>query len=240
MGRLIGNTRRDSLWSAFGTRRPAVHTGGASRTPQGSLPPLLPPGLGPVCVPGNPCPRTCERDGDGTTKLRNAHDTEVVVCYPWHPWYRLSVDIKCAVTKRPEPVIRVTRMEHGALRLREIPFWMTDPGACAVMKPGERPVVDCAALRALRDLLEIAITGHQEHVVGNQHLGSQSKGGADAKAPWSPPSRSVGDASRPVICTPLADVTAGDQAADPPATGASVEGALCRPSRGQRGKGGVR
>ena len=220
--------------------QPAVHTGDVGRRPQASRSLGQSRAPAPVWIAGSPSPGIGESGIDGTTKLRNAHDTEVVVCYPWHPWYRLSVDIKCAVTKRPEPVIRVTRMEHGALRLREIPFWMTDPGACAVMKPGERPVVDCAALRALRDLLEIAITGHQEHVVGNQHLGSQSKGGADAKAPWSPPSRSVGDASRPVICTPLADVTAGDQAADPPATGASVEGALCRPSRGQRGKGGVR
>jgi hypothetical protein len=161
----------------------------------------------------------------------------VIVCYPWHPWYRLSVDVKCGLTKRPEPVFRVTRLEEGALRLREIPVWMTDPAVCAVMKPSKRPVVDCMALRALRGLLEIVVKGREEHVVGNQHLGSRMKGDADAKAPSSPPSRSVGDASRPVTCTSLAEVARGDQTTDPPAAGASTEGVLCQPSgaHGRRG-----
>jgi hypothetical protein len=118
-----------------------------------------------------------------TTERQNAHGTEVVVCYPWHPWHGLTVRQVRVVSKRSGTVLHVSCDREKRSRLREIPAWMVDAAACAAMRLCELPLVDCGSLRLLRELLESCVNETRKGVVKNQHPDSSRKGDADANTP---------------------------------------------------------
>jgi hypothetical protein len=76
------------------------------------------------------------------------------LCYPWHPWYGLSILTRAAggahanstyFCKLPEAPVDAM--------LVEVPRWMFDAAHCARMRAAELPHVDCATLRALKSTI---------------------------------------------------------------------------------------
>jgi hypothetical protein len=74
------------------------------------------------------------------------------VCYPWHRWYGRSV-----LTRRAggahAAVAYFCKLPEAPLdaMLVEIPKWMFDAAHCATLRLAERPHVDCATLRTLKN-----------------------------------------------------------------------------------------
>jgi len=145
------------------------------------LPDKLPAAFG-IRAPGA-CGARC------TTTQQNAHSTEVVVCYAWHPWHGRTVRVERALCKRSQDLLQVAGDLPERTSLREIPAWMTNPVTCATMTAAERPMVTCETLRLLRGLIERHAVNHAEPMVKNQHSGfwsSRSKGDADVQDSSSP------------------------------------------------------
>ena len=74
------------------------------------------------------------------------------LCYPWHPWYGLSVLTRKAGGARADWAY-FCKLPESPLHamLVEIPRWMFDAAQCATMRLKERPHVDCATLRTLKN-----------------------------------------------------------------------------------------
>jgi len=178
-------------------------------------------------------------DRNCTTTRQNAHGTEVVVCYPWHPWYELPVRLFRSMTKRQEAILHVTTEQDKHTQLREVPAWMADPAACASMGLAGQPTVDCEALRSLQELLRWIDARHNEYVIEDQHLSSRLKGDADAVDLSSPTPSSAQDVSAPVIGASVAGAAGGSEAASSGTAGSASEGASHRTPRACRPRGGV-
>ncbi len=164
--------------------------------------------------------------GGCTTTRQNAHGTEVVVSYRWHPGCGKTVQVVSLVEKRLESVLRVSIEWSGRAPLRELPVWMTDSAACASMVVADEPIVSAESLRSLRDLLETVRSG----VVESQHL--ESEGDADAKTPSSP-CCSEGSVSSAAVPAPVAGSTVRSKAGGARARSAVAEGAAGRKEGGR-------
>jgi hypothetical protein len=93
-------------------------------------------------------------DGDCTTRRQNAHGTdEREVLYPWHPWAGRFVRIKEVVVRKTGDVFRCVCCDPSMEVVQELPSWMFDRAACAAVRVLTNPLVDFAALRVLRALL---------------------------------------------------------------------------------------
>ncbi len=185
------------------------------------------------------------RDLDGldvrcTTIRQNAHITEVIVHYRWHPWHGLTVWQEKTASKRSEDVVYASRDGDGRTPLREIPAWMLDSAACASMALAETPRVDCRALRALRSLIEFCAANSKGGVVESQHPDSLRKGDADANQTPSQSLRPTRPVSGPTGETPLENVAAGGQAAGSAAARPTAQRISLRTSHQRERKGGVR
>lgn len=89
-----------------------------------------------------------------TSRQQNAHITERrVVLYRWHPWHGREVSIS-GFTVRSGAVILRCRAEEDSGRSIEVPAWMFDAATCCRTRLTSAPVVTCAALLAVRELLE--------------------------------------------------------------------------------------
>ena len=93
-----------------------------------------------------------------TTRLENAHDTEVrELVYPWHPWSGLRICIH-EVVERPDGIVfRCDLKASGTGRWLEIPAWMFDRAACPDTTLKSVPFVSFGALQALSTLLDQAL-----------------------------------------------------------------------------------
>ena len=74
------------------------------------------------------------------------------VCYPWHRWYGRSVLTRKAGGAHAD-VAYFCKLPEAPLdaMLVETPKWMFDAADCATMRLRERPHVDCATLRTLKN-----------------------------------------------------------------------------------------
>jgi hypothetical protein len=74
------------------------------------------------------------------------------VYYPWHRWYGRSVLTRKAGGAHAD-VAYFCRLPEAPLdaMLVETPKWMFDAAHCATMRLRERPHVDCATLRTLKN-----------------------------------------------------------------------------------------
>jgi hypothetical protein len=153
-----------------------------------------------------PCRVTGGSATHGTTARQNTHGTEVVVCYPWHPWHGLTVRVVRSLAKRRESMVHATAEGNKRAQVLEIPGWMVDPGACASLRAAQEPAVDCSALRSLRELLKCIAVRTDEPMIEDQHLVLQSKGDADASTSASSPPRPArgvpGSAVDTTVCSP--------------------------------------
>jgi hypothetical protein len=74
------------------------------------------------------------------------------VCYPWHRWYGHSVLTRKAGVAHADMAYFCKLPEEPLdAMLVEIPKWMFDAPHCATMRLRERPHVDCATLRTLKN-----------------------------------------------------------------------------------------
>ena len=171
-----------------------------------------------------------------TSARRNAHSTEAVVSYRWHPWHGETTQVVRSKAKRSETVLHVTVERDGRMQQLELPEWMADAAACASMVPADEPVASVDALRALRELLRVV---GSVLVVKGQHLGVESQGDADEKTPLSP-ACSAEVLSSPTGPAAVADSSMGGQAAGARTSGSTAERASPRTPGEARRKGRVR
>jgi hypothetical protein len=187
-------------------------------------------------VPAGDIPGNCAADTRCTSARRNAHSTEAVVSYRWHPWHGKTAQVVRSKAKRSETVLHVTVELDGRMQQLELPEWMADAAACASMVPADEPVVSADALRALRELLRVV---GSVLVVKGQHLGVESQGDADEKTPLSP-ACSAEVLSSPTGPAAVAGSPMGGQAAGARTGGSTAERPSSRTPDEARRKGRVR
>src|SRR5262245_51427841 len=89
-----------------------------------------------------------------TSRQPNTHSIESrEVRYPWHPWCGRSVWISEIQPRHRGTMYRCTIELSSTVRAVEIPEWMFDAAACAVMRLAPAPVADVEALLQLKHLL---------------------------------------------------------------------------------------
>lgn len=125
---------------------------------------------------GDPSPSADARDC--TTLQQTAHNTELEVCYAWHPWYHLLVSVDRVVHRRGGDVAYVRREVDGRSRLLELPVWMLDRSACALLRLSSHASVDLEHLRAVKELL-LNVARATETI--ERHLSPSFKGDAHVK-----------------------------------------------------------
>ena len=101
--------------------------------------------------------------------------------YPWHPWFQKRVHVRRLVRRSGgRAALQCTLVGDDRPRTLEIPHWMCDRASCCVMRRAEAPVVCCAHLRALVQLLNNTADGGCD--IGS-HTGQSPRpvreGGAD-------------------------------------------------------------
>ncbi len=163
--------------------QPAGGSDDGVRRPSGTRRRSLGRAVLPVSVPARLFPARGGCGNRDTSARRNAHSTEAVVSYRWHPWHGKTAQVVRSKAKRSETVLHVTVELDGRMQQLELPEWMADAAACASMVPADEPVASADALRALRELLRVV---GSVLVVKGQHLGVESQGDADEKTPLSP------------------------------------------------------
>jgi hypothetical protein len=104
-----------------------------------------------------------------TNRQQNAHITERrVVLYRWHPWHGREVSIS-SFTARAGAVILRCRVEEDSCRSIEVPAWMFDAATCCRIRLESAPVVTCAALLAVRELLDAVAPISATPIVQPEH-----------------------------------------------------------------------
>jgi len=133
--------------------------------------------------------------------------------YPWHRWHGREVLTRKATGPYSEHALwcRLPDAAPDAM-LVAIPRWMFDAAACATMRLEEKPVVDCAALRAVQGLIGELCTGASHGVL--QHQLSQPENHGDADANDQP--HSISNQSAGVVLR----ASAAAAVAEPPRTAA--------------------
>lgn len=96
--------------------------------------------------------------------------------YPWHRWHRLELLTRKGTGPHSEHSLWCRLPEDPPdAAMVAIPLWMFDAAVCATMRLGDQPSVDCAALRALQDLIGELRAGGPREVL--QHQQSQPENG---------------------------------------------------------------
>jgi hypothetical protein len=104
------------------------------------------------------------------SRKRNAHVTERrVILYRWHPWHGRDVLIT-GMTVRAGSVLLRCRAEDDSGRSVEVPEWMFDTATCCGTRLEPAPAVTCAALQAVRELLETVERVSATPVLQAEHL----------------------------------------------------------------------
>ena len=89
-----------------------------------------------------------------TTRRQNTHGIEErEVLYPWHPWAGRLARVNEVVERKGGDVFRCVCRERSMDVVQDLPSWMFDRAACATVRILMNPLVDLAALRVLRALL---------------------------------------------------------------------------------------
>src|SRR5271170_1183080 len=87
-------------------------------------------------------------------RRQNAHRTEErQVLYELHPWFGRPVRLHEVLEKSGGKVFRCSCDDDAVGRRLELPGWMFDRVACAPIRTVAVPLVELAALQALRLLL---------------------------------------------------------------------------------------
>jgi hypothetical protein len=171
-----------------------------------------------TCESAANCPVRSALGDDCTTPQTNAHDTELVVLYRWHPWFDEQVVVDQAVARRDRAIFRCRLVKDLAAKAREVPQWMFDHAACCLMQASDEPRASVMALRRLGQLLE-------QRVIEDQHFLS-TKGDADEPSSTGPDVASTVGSLRaspehPAVERPSSTRASDDQDAagrvDPPA-----------------------
>jgi hypothetical protein len=105
--------------------------------------------------------------------LRKTHSLKFEskrLLYPWHRWHGRDVLTRKATGRYSEHVLwcRLPDDDPEAM-LIAIPRWMFDSAVCATMRAESRPIVCCAALRAVRALIGEMNAGVPSEVLHHQH-----------------------------------------------------------------------
>ena len=112
-----------------------------------------------------------------TTRQSKTHITDHrEVCYRWHPCFGKCVGIKQGVNKVHGAVFRCVIDAEEFPSTLEIPKWMFDRAACALMVNKVKPSVSVHALLDLQLLLQSA---SQNDMLEEQRHFSKRKGDAD-------------------------------------------------------------
>jgi hypothetical protein len=129
------------------------------------------------------------RDDRCTTRQPKTHITEHrEVCYRWHCCFGKSVGIKEGVNKAYGAVFRCVIDAEEFPNTLEIPKWMFDRAACALMVNEVNPSVSVCALLDLQLLLRSASTSD---MLEDQRYFSKREGDADEHATRSKSSKPV-------------------------------------------------
>ena len=108
--------------------------------------------------PGFALPARCAAVRRYRKRCRNAHGTEErLVLYELHPWFGRLARLHEVIEKSGGRVFRCSCDGDAVDRWLELPGWMFDRAACAPIRTVAVPVVEVAALRALRLLLAVAL-----------------------------------------------------------------------------------
>ena len=95
---------------------------------------------------------------DCRKRRQNAHGTEErQVLYELHPWFGRPVRLHEVIEKSGGKVFRCSCDDAAVGRRLELPGWMFDRVACAAIRTVAVPLVEVAALQALRLLLTVAL-----------------------------------------------------------------------------------
>ena len=184
--------------------------------------------------PGS-CGRSpCEACRCCTIERHNAQKTEIrTVRYPWHPWHRRNVLIRESLVKNGLAVFRCSLEPAGCAAVSlEVPGWMFERAACCGLRRAERPMVDCAALLRLKELLSAAAG---ERVIEARHRSSPSQGDADATPGPVTSRRSTRSVPTCQAGTGLVELAVGGARASAPAPGpAVVDGSRAKRRRRER------
>jgi hypothetical protein len=102
------------------------------------------------------------------------------LCYPWHPWYGLSVQTRKAGGAHAD-IAYFCKLPEAPLHamLVEIPKWMFDAARCATMRVAELPHVDCATLRILESTIAEQCVSVKAVVLQPQLSRHTGHGGSD-------------------------------------------------------------
>ena len=166
-----------------------------------------------------------------TTRQSKTHITENrEVYYRWHPCFGKRVEIKQGVNKPHGAVFRCVIDAAEFPSTLEIPKWMFDRAACALMVDIVKPNVSVDTLWELQLLLQSAASTND--MVEEQRHSPKRKGDADEHPTTSTSSQSVKSVPRHCEATAVA-ITAPRSTREC----ASVDGADAAPSSApQRGR----
>ena len=113
-----------------------------------------------------------------TTRQTKTHITEYrEVCYRWHPCFGKCIEIKQGLNKANGAIFRCVVDAEEFPSTLEIPKWMFDRAACALMVKKVKPSVSVHALLDLRLLLQSAAS--TTDMLEEQRHSSKRKGDAD-------------------------------------------------------------
>ncbi len=177
---------------------------------------------------------------DCTTTRQNAHGTDVVVCYRWHPWWRKTVRVVRTLSRGSESVVGIFIEIDGRPDHREIPSWMLDSAACSSMIVADDPVVSSESLHALQDLLRCAARVVVGTNAQDQHF-TPKGGNVDAESPPPRSSCSTRSLSPSNSRAPqIAGSAVGGEETLAPSLGEVTDGSSAQTSLGPKRKEGSR
>ena len=164
------------------------------------------------------------------------------LCYPWHPWYGLSVLTRKAGGARADGAY-FCKLPESPLHamLVEIPRWMFDAAECAAMQLVERPYVDCATLRTLEKSISEQRVSMKAAVLQPQLSRQAGQGDTDGSDSTNKPNETTGAVQRTTRCTALersnrVHAGRGGRTSGATARQCSTEFSSSRPSRPGRAR----
>jgi hypothetical protein len=107
------------------------------------------------------------------------------ICYSHHPFYGQTVEVVRWLRRQTSDSL-IIKLPDG-LPIA-VPSWMLDPVACSEIRDATEPLISCAALIALRQLIDAhdLLSAQTAPIAGV----SQAKGACDAQEPSRSPSPS--------------------------------------------------
>jgi hypothetical protein len=118
------------------------------------------------------------------SRLRKTHNIAFEpkqLFYPWHRWHGREVLTRKATGSCSEHSLWCRLPEDAPdAMLVSTPCWMFDAAVCARIRMGDKPSVDCAALRAVRDLIDEVRASIPSVVLQDQRSQPENLGDADA------------------------------------------------------------